>query len=671
MAGFLRRFEKIFWLFAGSLLFYLVARTEFLFWNWSQYAGKPVDDIVTAFFMGLRFDVAASVMSLVPAILWSLWPWPSYSARAWKVWRVGTFWLVAPLFLAFMIMNLGDVEFINFVGRRFSFDALFIVNEIPGKVGGIFATYWLIFAVNVLIMTIFVAATWKILRGQGFADRAFMSGEGGASAATTTIAPSRVAETASATRLRRHAGPVGSYVFASLAVIAFVVVAIRGGLQKKPMNIVSAHLFVAPILNNLVLNSTYTFVKSYGAETVSREVYFKNSDEMLERLNGAHQPLSLLQGHRAKAPQNVVIIILESFSLEYMGAVNGRPGYTPFLDSLAKRSLFFKNGFANARRSIEGVAAVMAGIPAMMSEPFISSHFSSNYFVGLGSMLAVHNYKTSFFHGGNNGTMYFDSFAKSAGLNAYYGANEYGHDEDNDGTWGIFDEPFLQFMKTRLDEMPQPFLASVFTLSSHNPYRIPEKYKGKFPTGPIEILQSVGYADFALQRFFAEAEKQPWYQNTLFIVTADHTGLTAFPADDNELSRFRVPILFFHPNYRWPAGIDRDQVVQQIDIMPSVMDFLGYENKEMNYLSRSVFVPGDRTATMYLDGRYFLAAKDVFLDWPVGTPVKMYKLEDSAETHELNGPEGRKKELEARLKASIQYFNQGMWDNRLYYPSGR
>jgi phosphoglycerol transferase MdoB-like AlkP superfamily enzyme len=354
-----------------------------------------------------------------------------------------------------------------------------------------------------------------------------------------------------------------------------------------------------------------------------------------------------------------------------MGEVNGRKGYTPFLDSLAKRSLFFKNGFANARRSIEGVAAVMAGIPALMSEPFISSHFASNYFVGLGSMLSAHDYATSFFHGGNNGTMYFDSFAKSAGLNNYYGAVEYSNPEDNDGTWGIFDEPFLQFMKTRLDDSPQPFLASVFTLSSHNPYKVPAKYENRFPKGPIDILESVGYADYALLRFFQEAEKQPWYNQTLFVITADHTGLTYLPESDNELSRFRVPVLFFHPKYEWPKEIDRDQIVQQIDIMPSVMDFLGYENKEMNYLSRSVFIPGERTATMYLDGRYFLAAKDHFIDWSVGAEPKMFALSDPAEKFPLTEPVERKHELEQRLKASIQYFNQGMWDNRLYYPSGR
>lgn len=639
MVQFLHRFEKILSLAALSLAFYFLARVEFVVWNWPQYKTKEFADLLWAFFMGFRFDIAAICITLAPLILWSFWPW---SGKQHKIWSVGAFLLFAPPFLAFMIMNLGDTEFINFVGRRFSYDALFIVSEMDSKLGAILASYGLLAFVNVLLMVVMLWASWRILRRSP--QRVYLLPSG------------------------RETFYYGTAVF---VVLALTVIGVRGGLQKKPLNIVNAHLFAAPVLNNLVLNSTFTFVKSYGAQTLPREIYFPDRREMLKNLNGALPGASLLEGRRPRKPQNVVVIILESFSLEYMGEVNGGGGYTPFLDELAKQSLFFKNGFANARRSIEGVAAVTAGIPAMMNEPFISSHFSSNYFVGLGSLLGAKKYPTAFFHGGNNGTMYFDSFAKSAGFERYYGANEYPQPADNDGTWGIFDEPFLQFMKTTLDQTPSPFLAAVFTLSSHNPYRIPDQYQGKFPKGPKEILESVGYADYSLRRFFAEAEKAPWFKDTLFVITADHTGATYRPENENELARFRVPVLFYHPNYSWPQGVDREQVVQQIDILPSVMDFLGMENKEMNYLGRSVFRSGDRTATLYLDGRYFLAAKDYFLDWPAGGEVKMYSIADAAETTAVQELSERRAELLKRLKASVQYFNEGMWDNRLYYPVGK
>lgn len=608
-------------------------------WNWSQYKSKQVSDLLQAFFVGFRFDIAAICMTLVPVILWSFWPW---SERRHKLWATIAFWLYAPFFLLFMMMNLGDTEFINFVGRRFSYDALFVVGEMDAKLAGILGSYWHLAVINFSVMGLLMWQVWRVLH--------------------------RPSKRVYLLTLKRE---LPYYLTAVFVVLTITVIGVRGGLQKKPLNIVNAHIFAAPILNNLVLNSTFTFIKSYGAEVLPKNVYFSDRHEMLKRLNGSLAGPSLLEGKRPTTPQNVVVIILESFSLEYMGEINGDKGFTPFLDSLARKGLFFRNSFANARRSIEGVAAVTAGIPAMMNEPFISSHFSSNYFVGLGSLLTAQKYSTSFFHGGNNGTMYFDSFAKSAGYDRYFGANEYPHPEDNDGTWGIFDEPFLQFMKDMLDQTPQPFMASVFTLSSHNPYRIPEKYQGKFPKGPHDILESIAYADYALQRFFAEAEKQPWFKNTLFVFAADHTGFTYRAGNDNELSRFRIPILFYHPGYEWPRGIDQDQVVQQIDVLPSVMDFLGLENKETNYLGRSVFVPGDRTATLYLDGRYFLVAKDYFLDWLLGSDIKMFSIKDASQNEAQHEPLARKHELEERLKASIQYFNEGMWDNRIYYPIGK
>lgn len=639
MAEFLRRFEKLLALAGLSLAFYFLARLEFLVWNWPQYKSKELADLLWAFLVGFRFDLAAICMTMVPVILWSFWPW---AERRHSLWATLSFWLYAPFFLLFMMMNLGDTEFINFVGRRFSYDALFLVGEMDAKMVGIIGSYWHLSLVNFAAMAGFLWAGWRILHR-----------------------PSR--------RIYRPVGKkeIPYYAVAVFVVLVVVVVGVRGGLQKKPLNIVNAHMFAAPILNNLVLNSTFTFIKSYGAETLSHEVYFSDRKEMLTHLNGAATGPSLLEGRRPRQPQNVVVIMLESFGLEYMGGKEGGRGFTPFLDSLVPKSLFFKNAFANGRRSIEGVAAITAGIPAMMNEPFISSHFSSNYFVGLGSLLAAQKYQTSFFHGGNNGTMYFDSFAKSAGFEKYYGANEYPTAADNDGTWGIFDEPFLQFMKNTLDATPAPFLSAVFTLSSHNPYRIPDQYKGKFPTGSLPILESVAYADYSLQRFFEEAAKSPWYQDTLFVITADHTGVVYHPENDNPLGRFRVPVLFYHPGYEWPRGVDQEQIVQHIDILPSVMDFLGLEHKEVNYLGRSVFVPGERTATLYLDGRYFLVGKDYFLDWVVGSEMKMFALADVFEKSPLLDPRERKYELEARLKAAVQYFNEGMWDNRLYYPSGK
>ena len=162
--------------------------------------------------------------------------------------------------------------------------------------------------------------------------------------------------------------------------------------------------------------------------------------------------------------KNVFVIILESFSSEHIGALTHQIGnkntdFTPFLDSLAEKSLVFE-GFANGKRSIEGIPAILASLPTWMTEDFITSQYSSNKFNSLASILKAEGYNTSFFHGGKNGTMGFDAFSKSAGFEFYYGKNEYPDQSDFDGSWGISDEPYLQYIAKTLNTTPEPFLGS-------------------------------------------------------------------------------------------------------------------------------------------------------------------------------------------------------------------
>lgn len=623
------------------MLFYFFARLEFYLWNIGQYQGRSWQDILWAFVVGMRFDVSAVCMLMAPLLLLSFMPWGLSTERSWRRLTLSLFLLLQ---IPFLIFNLGDVEFINFVGRRFSFDGLFILKEVQGKVGNFLESYWLLFFVNtLLVLGLSFGAYWILF---------------------TWKRPLLV--------WNRKKQYLSFHAFACFVALVLAVVGIRGGLQKKPLNFTHAGVFAAPILNNLILNSTFTFIKSIQKENLKRDHFFAN-EEMMKNLNGAIAGPSVLRDLRFGQKQNVVIIILESFSSEYVGVHNGK-SFTPFLDSLMAKSLVFKNAYANGRRSIEGVAAVMAGIPALMNEPFISSPFVSNYFLGLGTLLGQQGYHTSFFHGANNGSMYFDSFMQSAGVEHYYGAQEFPDSSQHDGVWGIWDEPFLQFMAKNLNEFPQPFMSSVFTLTSHQPYKVPAAYKD-LPSGELPILKSIAYTDTALKNFFTEIEKKGWYRNTLFVIMADHTGGHYLPEYKNDWGDYHIPLILFHPQMPWEQLPDEvmekltNQVVQQIDVLPTVLDILNIEAKDKNFLGSSVFAPGDKTATLYLDNRYLLVGQDYFLKWAPGADEPtMFARKDLNMEKALGEPQGRKEELQTRLKAAIQYFSEGMWDNKLYYP---
>lgn len=620
------------WLPVFALLFalYFVQRIFFAVWNWRIFSEQPMTDLLQAFFFGLRFDWSViAMLAVIPLLL-------TFALEKWRdrAWTLKVVLLMIGIFqFPLMIANISDTEFIHHTGRRYTVESLFTVRELPGKTLSFALYYWPVALVIVLILGFGIAALWQ---------------------------------------LRKMPIPQmtkGQKTVLVVGLLIFTFVGARGGIQKKPISFAHAQVFTQPMMNNLVLNSSFTFVQTITRKSLEREHFFDSSEEMLSHLNGHLQGNNWLdQGYRPKTPQNVVLIILESFSFEHMGLPHHGDGYTPFLDSLAKRSAFFPNAFANGRRSIEGIGAVMGGVPALMAEPFISSQYMTNQFLGLGTVLTKAGYHSAFFHGAHNGSMYFDQFMKSAGVNDYYGLNEFPDPSLSDGTWGIWDEPMFLWSLDKMNEFPRPFFAAIFSLTSHHPFVVPPQYEGKFPEGKSEIHKAIGYTDFALSEFFAKAEKMPWYKDTLFIVTADHTYKPFRPEYDNTLSQYRVPLILFHPSIPL-SEYKTEEPVSHVDIMPTILDFVGARTPQTNYLGTSVFQQGPRSVINYIDGRYYLIMKDYYMEYvKAGQTWKMYALSDPAETTPLTMPLERFQDLQNRLKASIQYFSEGLWDNKLYYP---
>jgi len=271
-----------------------------------------------------------------------------------------------------------------------------------------------------------------------------------------------------------------------------------------------------------------------------------------------------------------------------------------------------------------------------MEEPFINSEFSANQVIGLGTILSSDVYHTSFFHGAQNGSMHFDQFMKSVGIQNYYGKSEYPNQGDDDGTWGIYDEPFLQWTCSKISEFKRPFFTSIFTLTSHQPFKVPEKYAGRFKDDRLPILKSIQYSDYALEQFMACAEKQEWYHNTLFILTADHTGPELQTGSSFE-SRFQVPLIFYSPHELLLKNLDPNQYAQHIDVLPTLLETIELPLKNKNYLARSLWQPGPKVIALYTDNKYQLV--------------------------------GNVTDEKEQLKAIQQYFSEGLFDNRLYYPA--
>jgi phosphoglycerol transferase MdoB-like AlkP superfamily enzyme len=453
--------------------------------------------------------------------------------------------------------------------------------------------------------------------------------------------------------------------------LALTVLGVRGGIQLKPIGILSASQYAPAQETAVVLNSAFTIMRSYGQEGIKPISYYTDEKEMTRVFNTQknYSSQDSLGNLIPMQKKNVFVIILESISAEHIGALTHQIGnknsdFTPFLDSLAEKSIVYQ-GFANGKRSIEGIPAILASLPTWMTEDFITSQYASGKFNSLASLLKAEGYNTSFFHGGKNGTMGFDAFCKSAGFDTYYGRNEYPDQSDFDGHWGIWDEPYLQYIANTLNATPQPFMSTVFTLSSHHPYKVPDKYKNKFRKGPLEIQEPIMYSDYALKKFFEKASTMPWFKNTIFVITADHTSEAWQAFYKNRVGQYAIPIIFYEPDSEKSGH--QEIVAQQTDIMPTILDMLHYPKPFVAFGGSLLRNNEPRFSLSYLNGNYQLIQDGYAWQTDHTLSYALFNFQyDSLLTKDLYVHQKNiAVEKDKLLKAIIQQYNNRLIGNKL------
>ena len=441
----------------------------------------------------------------------------------------------------------------------------------------------------------------------------------------------------------------------------------RGGFRHstRPITLSNAGAYVKdPHDISIVLNTPFAIFRTWGKTNLQKVNFFADGD-----IDKIYTPVHYPKDSAMFRPDNVVIIILESFSKEFFGSLNkgriGYQGYTPFLDSLVQHSATFTFSYANGRKSIDGLPSVVASIPSL-GVPYFLSPYSGNKINSISSLLKRKGYRTSFFHGAPNGSMGFQAFMNMAGVDQYYGMTEYDNDDDFDGIWGIWDDKFLQFFAGKLNEFPQPFTSTLFSVSSHHPFEIPASFKDQFKGGPLVIHKCVQYADYALKEFFRTASSMPWYKNTLFVITADHTSSEIqFPDGRTGWGFYSVPLIFFKPDNSL-AG-ERSEIAQQIDIMPSVLGYLNFDEPFVAF-GRNLFGEDERPfALNYKDNVYQYFEGDYLLQFDGTVSVGLYdiKTDKLMSTNILPDFPEVAGLMEEKLKALIQQYNNRMIADQL------
>ncbi|WP_035568088.1 LTA synthase family protein [Hymenobacter sp. IS2118] len=622
--------------FALLLGAYSLLRLGFYVFNIQTFGGIGFGAIALAFGYGLRFDISALLWLNLPLVLLSLLV-PVTARRGQRGLR-GLYVLTN---LVGFVLNVIDWEYFKFIGRRLSNEFTTVGADIQRQAGQIVGHYWYL----LLPLAGLAYLLWRLCP-----------------------MPTRP-ELAAAPTGRRNWTQRGVEV---VLVAGLVVLGIRGGLQLKPLRAGAAFEQQPAVLGHLVLNSTFTVLKSLNGARVKRVSYFATEAALRPALGRAPLPARPARPN----PPNVVVLLLESFASEYTGVENGGVGgYTPFFDSLATApgALLMREHYANGRRSIEALPAVLSGLPSLLDGDFITSSFQTAELHGLGEILGRHGYATAMYHAGTNGTMGFDMFSGIAGMQRYYGLSEYpgaADSPDYDGHWGIFDEPYLQYFNRQLGRTRQPFFATLFTLSAHDPFTVPTQYQGKLPAGTLPIHPTVAYSDLALRRFFAAARLAPWFQNTIFILTADHTSQTDRPNYKNPLGYHKIPLLVFQPGQSLPTA-NPHRITQQADIPALVLDALGLqaEQKDLLPFGSSVFDSTSTGRAVFRDGSsYYLVHADFVTELRDDNTVRLYPYQ----THfipatPLANPDPKLvQQYGDELRAIVQFYVNGLLDNRLY-----
>lgn len=552
---------------------YTLCRLLFLGFHFESF--KPLDaGIVTTLLRGgIRFDAAAIMYLNLPVILMLVIP---FKFRHNSVYQRVAWYLFVILNLVGLALNVADIGYYPYTKTRTTASIFVQFSEEANKLtlfGQFLIDYWHLLLIYIALAIAFIYSSSRF----------------------------QVSEVRIKHRLL--------YFFGSFAMMLFyvfiVVFSIRGTLRfgAKPIYLnEAAEYTVAPSQVQLVLSTPFSVIRTIGRKSYEKRHYFDDPNLLAQWMNPIHRPDS---GAVFK-PHNVVVVILEGIGREYIGAVNQLAGgealqtYTPFLDSLFREGLVYQNAFANGRRSVEAPPAIFASIPSM-GVSYTLSQNANNNIKTMAHCLKEKGYYSAFYHGAANGSMHFDTFMKLAGFDAYFGRDEYNNEAHYDGMWGIWDEEYLQYFAAQMDSMPQPFLSSVFTLTSHHPYSVPDRYKDKLPAGNLPMHRCVAYTDNALRQFFSKARKSSWYNNTLFVITADHASIPYYDDYKTLAGEFAIPLFFYMPGGNL-GGVNNESMANQIDIMPTVLDILGYDKPYFAYGKSLIDTPNDRNFAVSANG---------------------------------------------------------------------
>jgi len=643
LSGLLPAQTRIFLLCLALVLsVFQIFRLAFLILHWNIFTGDGPLDILISFLIGIRFDlhITLAIMGLFFLILHIPGGWKKHAVLNQII-----LWIPVPIFFLSFALMLIDLHYYSEAGRHLSQEIFLATGNTDD------------FTSSMLMIAQY---RWSII-------------------VYAVTAPVFVYIWRWATRPVRFRIDSAGLVRETIALVVFFLffgLGVRGTLEPKPLKTGHAFAQGKVELGHLALNAAFTVGRTLvsGKGEVVNFFPVKDAIETVQDLLNIdpklpvsdkfpvfrhHEPASV--GTSGKKP-NIVFMVMESWGGKWVGAMGAPVKATPVFDELSEGGLLFTDFYATGRRSQEAMASICMGVPLFSDMDIFTSGLEQNNFRGLGRIFAEQGYETVFMHGGKVGTLGLNGFARIAGFNRYVGMEDLElKPGDYDGAWGVYDHAMAGHINDELRTLKEPFFLLWFTLSSHEPFRIPDGFPRIQPNGTREgkMYNALYYSDHSLGEFFRKAKVEDYFENTVFIIVGDHS------AGKNLVTpreRHRIPLLVYSPGRFEPDQVNK--VGNQIDLIPTIMDVAGIPG-DHHSLGNSMFGAGRGYAYVNLGNIYGWLQKDRVLT--VNTDGS------SAMLYEYNTDKPLEEDTSQQLKEILSFVQVSktlIRDNRLAPMTG-
>lgn len=573
-------------LYIATLLQLLVAlvalwltRIGFYLYNSDLTGSMTFGQFMKASFFGLRFDLSALAYFNALFILMRLWPTQLAWRRGWIIAGNTVYALCNSLLL---LLNIADIPFYRFTGSRLRWHTFLNMWNDSNILSIIFSyihDYWWAYLLGLLAITAVICTAWFI----------------------------RIRQPAPLWHSRRVTTMIRCAILIATCGLTFI--AIRGHAGAgHPLAIGDAVWYVpAPSQINVVLNTPFCLLRSMSHDNTIQPMTFFTDNELNAVRSSVHTPRQGVSFTR----KNVVIIAIESGGTLWLDSQRVLPmederrHLMPFLDSLAHHSLTLRHAFATGKSSIEGVTGIFAGFPTFNSFLYLSSPYNNNTVDSPARLLKAEGYTTKFYFGGNYGSYGIDHLMHVMGFETVTTRETLGSEAEYDGQWGVYDHEVADYMARDLSALPEPFMAGWFTLKPHGPWTVSERWSTEgYLSAPGSLERCVEYEDRAIKEFFEVARTQSWYDNTLFVITADH-GCRDLPGSDfdGDYMQPHIMMMFYTPDGSLTPRLVEETVASQFDLAPTLLGMLGYP-KPFVAVGRDIWNEGPAYALNFINDMY-------------------------------------------------------------------